>query len=158
MFNFLKKNKWDKKIYSPVKGKSYELSKVDDPVFAQKMVGDGLAIKPTGTEIYAPISGQLKTVFATKHAYGIVNSEGLSVLIHIGLDTAQLEGQGFTCFVKQNQKVKRGDLLVKVDFNLLKKKIKSYDVIVLVSPESKLKASKIITNKTINKDTVIMEI
>lgn len=150
------RKKWDGEIKSPVEGTTYSISKVKDPVFSKKMMGDGVVIKPTSSKIYAPIDGTLTTVFPTSHAYGITNKEGLSLLIHIGLDTVNLGGKGFVAYVTQGAKVKKGTLLAEIDIPFIKKNAPSVDVIMVITPESKYKATKIITGKTVTtSDTVI---
>ena len=97
------------KVYSPIKGKHVALSEVSDPVFAQKMMGEGSAILPEDNRVLAPVSGTLTTVFPTKHAYGIKTDDGLEVLIHIGIDTVELNGEHFDVHVKQGDTVTVGD-------------------------------------------------
>lgn len=121
LFNF-KKAKYDSKVlYAPTDGEYVALEKVEDNVFSQKIMGDGFAIEPNNGTFVSPISGELATVFPTKHAYGIKTDDGKEVLIHIGIDTVSLNGLGFDVKVKQGQKVKTGDVLVKVDLEAVKK-------------------------------------
>ncbi len=150
------RKKWDGTIQSPVEGTTYALSKVKDPVFSKKMMGDGVVIKPESSKIYSPIAGTLTTVFPTSHAYGITNKEGLSLLIHIGLDTVNLGGKGFTAHVSQGAKVKKGALLAEIDIPFIKKNAPSVDVIMVITPESKLKVDQITTGKKVTtSDTII---
>ncbi|WP_026389641.1 PTS sugar transporter subunit IIA [[Acholeplasma] multilocale] len=122
---FGKKNKTIE-IYAPVDGKLVGLDKVEDEVFSEKMMGDGFAFVPAANgEFVAPIEGELVTVFPTKHAYGIKHKSGVEVLIHIGLDTVTLNGEGFEAFVEQGGKVKVGDKLVNVDIKTIKTKVPS---------------------------------
>lgn len=93
MFNFFKKSKSKgNEVKAPIKGNLIPLSEVSDDVFSQKMLGDGFAVKPTGQEVVAPVSGTITTLFPTKHAIGIKTAEGLEVLIHLGIDTVELKG------------------------------------------------------------------
>ena len=148
--------KWDGEIKSPVSGKTYSIEKVKDEMFSKKMMGDGIAIKPTSSKIYAPITGKITTAFFTKHAVGITNKEGLNILIHIGIDTVKLDGEGFKTFIEQNQKIKKGDLLVEIDIPYINKNAISSDIIMVITPESKIKASKIINNQSVTiNDTII---
>ncbi|MGY6172594.1 glucose PTS transporter subunit IIA [Candidatus Mycoplasma pogonae] len=130
------------KVHSVVKkGKVKSLSTLKDGVFSEKMLGDGVVVeldpKAKMTKFYAPISGKLETVFTPGgHAYGIVSDSGLSVLLHIGIDTVNLKGEGFHPVVKQGDHVKAGDLLVEVDVPLVRSKAPSVDAIVIVTPES----------------------
>ncbi|KZU41889.1 PTS beta-glucoside transporter subunit IIBCA [Lactiplantibacillus plantarum] len=113
----------DDTIFSPVSGKSIALSTVNDPVFASKMMGDGIAIKPREqgpVKVYAPQSGQMSVVADTGHAYGLTTDNGVELLIHIGIDTVSLKGQGFKVIVKPGQTVQKGDLLGEFDATVLK--------------------------------------
>lgn len=114
-------------ISSPVKGKVVALSEVPDETFSQEMLGKGIAIIPEEKQFYAPVSGEVSVVFPTGHAIGLIGEEGIELLIHIGLDTVQLNGEGFHVTVKQGQKVKQGDLLVEVDLEKIQEK--GYSVI-----------------------------
>ena len=102
-------------ISSPVNGKAADLSETPDPVFAEKMMGDGAMVLPEDGMIYAPEDGEVLFVFNTKHAVGFKTDSGVSLLVHVGIDSVKLEGKGFEAFVKDGDKVKKGDLLLKVD-------------------------------------------
>lgn len=116
MFNFFKKSKSKgNEVKAPIKGNLIPLSEVSDDVFSQKMLGDGFAVKPTGQEVVAPVSGTITTLFPTKHAIGIKTDEGLEVLIHLGIDTVELKGEPFKLFVEQGDSVKAGDKLAEMD-------------------------------------------
>ncbi|WP_346971191.1 beta-glucoside-specific PTS transporter subunit IIABC [Clostridium paraputrificum] len=114
-------------IKSPVKGEAVPLSQVDDPTFAEEIMGKGIAIIPTEDEIFSPINGTVSLVFNTKHAIGLKTEDGAEVLIHIGLDTVKLNGEHFTTFVKSGDKVKVGDKLVEFDREAINNK--GYDII-----------------------------
>ena len=116
MFNFFKKSKSKgNEVKAPIKGNLIPLSEVSDDVFSQKMLGDGFAVKPTGQEVVAPVSGTITTLVPTKHAIGIKTAEGLEVLIHLGIDTVELKGEPFKLFVEQGDSVKAGDKLAEMD-------------------------------------------
>ncbi|AIS51653.1 glucose-specific phosphotransferase enzyme IIA component Crr [Thermoanaerobacter kivui] len=120
MFNIFKKKKYVD-IYSPINGRLLKIEDVPDPVFSQKMVGDGVALEPTEGIVYSPVNGTLIQLFPTKHALGIKTEEGLEILIHIGMDTVEMKGNGFESFVSEGEKVKVGDKLIKFDMELVKK-------------------------------------
>lgn len=120
---FKRKNKV--KFKSPVTGKAYEITDVSDEVFASKMVGDGIALEPYEGILYSPVDGEIVNVFPTKHAIGIKTMEGLEILIHIGIDTVEMKGEGFKSFVDENQSVKAGDKLMEFDIELIKERAKS---------------------------------
>lgn len=113
------------KIVSPLDGKLTNLSEVPDQVFSQKMMGDGFAIDPTSGEVVSPVDGIVAMVFGTKHAIGINTEDGLEILIHFGIDTVKLNGEGFECLVSQGEKVKAGQLLLKVDIDEIEEKVPS---------------------------------
>lgn len=117
MFRFLKKNKQKFKITSPAKGTLINLNDVNDPVFSQKLMGDGFAVKLNNEEdtIYSPIEAEVASLPESKHAVGLITDDGDEILLHIGIDTVNLQGRGFTTEVKQGNKVKRGQVLVKLD-------------------------------------------
>ena len=98
-------------VYAPIQGEVKDLTETPDPTFAEKMMGDGVVIFPTEGKVYAPFDGEVTFVFGTKHALGLKSDEGLEMLIHIGIDTVQLEGKGFDILVEDGQTMKQGDLL-----------------------------------------------
>jgi PTS system glucose-specific IIA component len=105
-----------------VTGNVLKLENVPDPVFAEKMMGDGIAIEPVDGKITSPVDGEIVQVFPTKHAIGIKATNGAEILIHIGLDTVSMNGEGFSVNVKEGAKVRVGDALVTVDLDLVKEK------------------------------------
>ncbi|MBF0805369.1 MULTISPECIES: PTS transporter subunit IIBC [unclassified Streptococcus] len=107
-------------IASVADGNVVELASVSDPVFSQKMMGDGFAVEPSAGEFYAPVDATVTSIFPTKHALGLLTEEGLEILIHIGLDTVSLEGKPFTVHVTEGQKVVRGDRLVTADLDAIR--------------------------------------
>ncbi|AHF18448.1 MAG: sucrose-specific PTS transporter subunit IIBC [Leuconostoc mesenteroides] len=108
-------------VDAPVSGHLIQLADVPDNVFSTGMMGKGVAIEPSDGTIYAPADGEITVAYQTKHAYGLTTDDGVEILIHIGLDTVNLEGQGFESFVTQGQKVKKGDKLGTFDTNTIKK-------------------------------------
>lgn len=111
-------------FYSPMNGDLLPLENVPDPVFSEKMMGDGVAIIPRDGLIVSPVNGKVEHVFPTKHAIGIKSVNGLEILIHVGLETVNLQGEGFEVLVDVNQQVQQGDPLLKVDINLLEERHK----------------------------------
>lgn len=112
----------DSIVLSPLTGNVVPLDQVPDPVFSGKVLGDGIAVVPTDGKIYSPVTGEIASVAATNHAYGFCSDEGLEILVHVGLETVGLKGEGFTVHVKEGDKVKAGDLIAEVDLALLKSK------------------------------------
>ena len=109
-------------IYAPVSGQTVALEQVPDPIFSQKMMGEGIAIVPENGEIVSPVDGEITMVAPTKHAFGFKGKNGEEILVHVGLETVGLNGEGFDVKVKAGQKVKKGELVAVVDLDLLKKK------------------------------------
>lgn len=109
-------------LTAPVDGKIIALCDVQDDAFASEILGKGCAILPTDGCFHAPISGTISTLFPSRHAIGITSDDGIEVLIHIGLDTVQLNGEGFTALVKQGDHVEQGQPLVNVDLAFVKEK------------------------------------
>jgi len=112
-------------VHAPLTGEVTPLSEVPDQVFSEKMMGDGIAIKPSQGEVRAPFNGKIQMIFPTKHAIGLVSDSGLELLIHIGLDTVKLNGDGFTLHVEEGQEVKQGDLLINFDLDYIRNHAKS---------------------------------
>ncbi|WP_210365079.1 PTS glucose transporter subunit IIA [Bacillus sp. REN3] len=113
------------KMLSPITGNAVSLDQVPDPVFSEKMMGDGIAIEPSEGVVVSPVDGEILQVFPTKHAVGIKAKNGAEILIHIGLETVSLKGEGFETHVKQGDTVSAGDKLVTFDLNVIGEKAKS---------------------------------
>lgn len=112
-------------IYAPVDGEILSLEQVPDPIFSDKMLGEGLAIMPIKGHIHAPINGTVMHVAQTKHAIGLRSKDGTELLIHIGLETVSLKGKGFTVLVKEGDIVSVGQLIVAVDWDFIEANTKS---------------------------------
>ena len=113
-------------IAAPLSGKVIPLSEVNDEVFSKKIMGEGAAIVPDDGEVSAPFDGVVNTVFPTRHAIGLTNDDGVEVIIHIGLDTVELNGEGFEAFVKDGDRVRKGDRLIRFDRSAIQEK--GYDL------------------------------
>lgn len=114
-----------KSLINPIQGEIISITEVPDEVFSQKMMGDGFAIIPTEGKVYAPVDGEIVNMFPTKHAIGIKSTGGMEVLIHFGIDTVKLKGEGFKALVNQGDKVKRGQLILEVDLEQVKQHVPS---------------------------------
>lgn len=121
-------------------GNVIEVTEVSDPVFAQKMMGDGFAVEPSDGNVYVPVSGTVTSVFPTKHAFGLLTDSGLEVLVHIGLDTVSLEGKPFDVKISDGQKVKAGDLAVVADLDAIKAAGKETSIIVVFTNAADIKS------------------
>ncbi len=131
LFDFFKGNKdksndvqansgSDTIIQSPLKGNKVSLSDISDAAFSSGALGQGLAIEPAEGKLYSPVNGTIVTLFPTGHAVGLKSDEGVEVLVHIGMDTVSLDGDGFTIHAQADQVVKQGDLLVEFDIDKIK--------------------------------------
>ena len=134
------------------------ITEVKDDVFSTKMLGDGLAVKADNGEIFAPVAGEITTVFPTKHAIGITTEQGLEILIHLGLDTVELKGEPFETLIKVGDKVKAGDPIVKMD--LAKIQAAGYDdtVIVVYTNMDLLESISEVQARTVNHSQKVQEI
>ena len=121
MFNFFKKKKDDSNVLNAyADGKFVPITEVPDPIFSEKMMGDGVAILVEGDTVYAPCDAKVAMVATTFHAVGLNLADGTELLIHIGLETVNLNGKGFTPLVKANDEVKKGQPIMKIDLNVMK--------------------------------------
>jgi len=121
-------------------GQVIDLADVKDPVFSQKMMGDGFAVEPENGKIYSPVAGTVTSVFPSKHAIGLVTDNGLEVLVHIGLETVSLEGKPFEVHVSEGQKVAAGDLLVTADLEAIKEAGRETSTIVVFTNATAIKS------------------
>jgi len=128
VLNFFKKNK-PIEILSPMTGKIIPLDEINDKGFSEKNLGDGIAIELTDGKVIAPFDGEITSTYKANHCLVIRSKEGIELLIHIGLDTIKLKGEGFTQHVSLMDKVEKGDVILEADLEFLKEKGKS-----LVSP------------------------
>ncbi len=134
MIKWLKKKKYTE-VISCVEGILVPLKEINDPVFSNGALGRGVAIKPKSSKIVSPVDGIVQVIFPTNHAVGMVTSDGLEFLIHIGINTVKLKGEGFKRVVSERQKVRKGDVLIEVDFNLLDKEGYSTDTMVILTTD-----------------------
>jgi glucose-specific phosphotransferase system IIA component len=134
MFGLFKRKQ--REILSPVDGQVVDITEVSDEVFSQKMVGDGVAVKPVGDTFCAPIDGTVSKIFSTNHAFSIKSDKDLEVMVHIGLETVALEGRGFERLVNEGDLVFAGDPVIKVDMNYIAAHAKDTITPVIVSDES----------------------
>lgn len=125
-------------IYSPVNGKTAALESLQDGMFSEKILGDGIAVTPSDGEFTAPVTGTVESAFPTGHAYGIRTESGVEILIHIGLDTVELNGKGFQSHVQQGQKVKAGDPIATVDLDAVKNGGYPTETMVIVTSGNKI--------------------
>ena len=145
-------------VYSVADGEVIALEQVKDPVFSQKMMGDGFAVEPTNGNIVSPVSGTVSSIFPTKHALGLVTEAGLEVLVHIGLDTVSLEGKPFTVHVTEGQKVAVGDLLVTADLVAIREAGRETSTIVVFTNADAIQSVKLEQTGSLAANTVVAKV
>lgn len=126
-------------IFAPLSGELVPIEEVPDVVFAEKIVGDGIAIKPSGNKMVAPCDGTIGKIFETNHAFSIESDSGLELFVHFGIDTVELRGEGFTRIAQEGQQVKKGDTIIEFDLALLEAKAKSTLTPVVISNMDEVK-------------------
>lgn len=156
MFNIFK----NKEAYlaAPFAGEVCELKEVPDDAFAQKMLGDGFAITPEENVIKAPCAGEIVQIFSTGHAVGIQTEEGLEVLVHIGIDTVKLDGEGFEKLVKNGDQVEVGTPLVEVDLDFIKENAPSITTPVIITNMEKVKNLEILKKERVEAGTKVLKV
>ena len=145
-------------VYSVADGQVVALEQVEDPVFAQKMMGDGFAVEPANGNIVSPVTGTVTSIFPTKHALGLVTDSGLEVLVHIGLDTVSLEGKPFTVHVSEGQKVAAGDLLVTADLDAIREAGRKTSTVVVFTNGDVLKSVKLEQTGSLAAKTAVVKV
>ena len=144
------------KIYAPLSGEIVNIEDVPDVVFSEKIVGDGIAIRPNGDEIVAPVNGTIGKIFETNHAFSIESDEGIELFVHFGIDTVELKGEGFTRIAAEGQKVKVGDPVIKFDLALLEEKAKSVLTPVVVSNMDEISNLQKLSGEVIKGESVVL--
>jgi len=139
LFSFRKKESAPQ-LLATQNGEVIKLEDLNDGVFSQKILGDGFAIRPISKEVFSPVSGTISQVADTLHAYGITSYDGLEVLVHIGLDTVELNGDGFKPLVKVGDEVKAGDKLCEADISFISEKGYATDTVVIITNIDRVKA------------------
>ena len=144
------------KIYAPLSGEIVNIEDVPDVVFSEKIVGDGIAIRPNGDEIVAPVNGTIGKIFETNHAFSIESDEGIELFVHFGIDTVELKGEGFTRIAAEGQKVKVGDPVIKFDLALLEEKAKSVLTPVVVSNMDEISNLQKLSGEVVKGESVVL--
>ena len=126
-------------IIAPLSGEIVNIEDVPDVVFAEKIVGDGIAIKPTGNKMVAPVDGTIGKILETNHAFSIESDSGVELFVHFGIDTVELKGEGFKRIAEDGQRVKVGDTVIEFDLPLLEEKAKSTLTPVVISNMDEIK-------------------
>ena len=131
-----------REVFAPARGLVIDITRVKDPVFSQKMMGDGFAVIPCEGKIVSPVSGTITMMFPTCHAFGVTTDDGFEILVHIGIDTVEEKGQGFTPLKQQGDRVEQGELVVKMDLDYIASKHDTSVICILTNqndfPETKI--------------------
>lgn len=133
LFGSKQKEAKEIQIIAPLSGEIVNIEDVPDVVFSEKIVGDGVAIRPTGDTIVAPVNGTIGKIFETNHAFSIESEDGVELFVHFGIDTVELKGEGFTRIAEECQNVKVGEPIIKFDLVTLEAKAKSVLTPVVIS-------------------------
>ena len=148
----------EKVIKSPMNGTVIPLSEVPDAVFSSEMLGKGFGVEPSEGKAYAPVDGEVTTVFDTKHALGLMSENGVELLIHIGMDTVKLNGRGFDVKVKAGDQVKAGDLLAEFDMDLIKSEGYPVTTAVVITNTDDCEAIGEVKTGAVTKDTDVLTV
>jgi len=155
MFGFLKRKA--REVKAPADGEIVALESVNDEVFSQKLAGDGVAIVPVSNVFTAPIDGIITKIFSTNHAYSVKSPKDMEVMVHIGLDTVDLNGEGFERLVNEGDEVKAGDAIIRVDLDYIREHAKDIVTPVIISDESDVKSIEKKLN-IVKSGDIIMEV
>ena len=155
MFNFLKK---ETTLFSPVNGKAIKIEDVPDQIFAKKMMGEGIGFINDENKIYAPCDSEVVLVASTKHAIGLKTKSGIEILIHVGLDTVNLNGEGLEVYVEVNDKVKAGDLLLSYEKDFMNKNGVDMTTPMVITNSNDFDIEVISSNKQVSTKDAVMKI
>lgn len=134
-------------LIAPLSGEIIAIEEVPDAVFAEKIVGDGIAIRPTGNKIVAPCDGEIGKIFETNHAFTLESVSGVELCVHFGIDTVELGGKGFTRIAQEGQQIKAGETVIEFDLAFLKENAKSILTPVVISNVDEFKAIQKMSGK-----------
>lgn len=157
MFGFLSKNT-EINLYAPVTGKVMKLNNVPDEVFASGMMGEGLAFELTDGKVCAPCDGEITMIFPTMHAFGIKLKKGAEILVHIGLDTVELNGVGFKQNAKVGDFVKMGEPIITIDLDMIKEKGYDLSTPMIITNHNEYNISEYQNESVIAGKTMVMKI
>ncbi|MFZ7229472.1 PTS glucose transporter subunit IIA [Avibacterium avium] len=146
----------DVEIYAPLSGDIVNIEDVPDVVFSEKIVGDGIAIRPTGNKLVAPVDGVVGKIFETNHAFSMESTDGVELFVHFGIDTVELKGEGFRRVAEEGQTVKRGDTIIELDLELLEAKAKSVLTPVVISNMDEISHIEKKTGEVVAGESVVL--
>ncbi|MFU0789574.1 PTS sugar transporter subunit IIA [Cerasibacillus sp. JNUCC 74] len=155
--NLFKKSK-EQAIYAPLNGEIVPLEEVPDPVFNQKMMGEGIAIIPSEGKLLSPIDGKVVQIPETKHAIGLATNDGTEILIHVGLETVSLKGEGFELKVAAGDTVTKGQPLMEIDLDYIKQHASSIITPIIITNSNERKLTFTEEKQSVASETVIMNV
>lgn len=162
MFNFFKKNKKEepvsiekRNLYAVANGRVVPVTEVADPVFSQKMMGDGYAVIPDDGDIYSPVEGKVLSVFPTKHAIGIQLEDGIEILVHMGLDTVEMNGKPFETHVQEGDVITAETKIATCDLEALAEAGKDNAMVVVITNMDKVKEFQLTAEGTVQAKQVV---
>lgn len=156
MFKFLKSKEIE--IMAPMTGTAIDITEVPDPVFAEKMLGDGVAINPTNGLVVSPCVGKVVQIFPTNHAVGIETKQGFDILIHLGIDTVELDGKGFERLIEEGQDVVVGTPLIRIDLDAVGQNAKSIISPIIITTMDKIQKIEVTTGAVRAGKDVLMKV
>lgn len=145
-------------MIAPVSGRLIAMSAVPDPVFSEKMMGDGFAVLPDSGDIYAPVEGNVTTVFPTKHAIGITTDTGVEVLVHMGIDTVSLNGKPFEVYVKEGHRVKAGHKIAHADLDAISAAGKQTPIVVVITNMAKVQPFEPVSEQAVRHGDTVLQV
>lgn len=145
-------------IYAPLSGEIVNIEDVPDVVFSEKIVGDGVAIRPNGDTIVAPVNGTIGKIFETNHAFSIESDEGIELFVHFGIDTVELKGEGFTRLAQEGQRVKAGEPVIKFDLAFLEPKAKSVLTPIVISNMDEIGSLQKLSGQVVKGESIVMKL
>lgn len=145
-------------IYAPLSGEIVNIEDVPDVVFSEKIVGDGVAIRPNGDTIVAPVNGTIGKIFETNHAFSIESDEGIELFVHFGIDTVELKGEGFTRLAQEGQRVKAGEPVIKFDLAFLESKAKSVLTPIVISNMDEIAGLQKLSGQVVRGESIVMKL
>ncbi|PPI88908.1 PTS glucose transporter subunit IIA [Candidatus Pantoea edessiphila] len=143
-------------IIAPLSGKITDIEDVPDVVFSEKIIGDGIAIQPSGNKMVAPVNGKIGKIFETNHAFSIISNDGIELFVHFGIDTVELKGDGFKRIAKEGQEIKIGQTIIEFDLPFLERKVKSTITPVVISNMDNIKELIKLSGRVIVGETKII--
>lgn len=153
--NFFKK-RYKNNLMTPIEGKCIDLESVNDPVFSQKMMGEGIAILPTSTLVVSPCDGEITLISDANHAFGMVGVDGVEILIHLGIDTVKYKGEGFKRIAQVGKNIKQGEPVLEFNIDYFEKENIDTTVMLILLNHDKFDLDYT-TNREVTYDTTVIE-